>query len=101
MIRFLTLKASLVVWIFLLNCSADPVENDAIRVKEQFLVLRFRAATNPELKGKTDQELFEISCINNRVRCDAVLEILSENDPEFYSTLTGEQSEQNKITVTD
>jgi hypothetical protein len=58
-------------------------------VKEQFMVLRFRAPLVAELRNQTDKQLFERSCKNNRVRCALVLEMIKADDPAFHQTLTG------------
>ena len=80
---------------FLVSCSAQPQDSDLKRVKQQFLQLRFQAATLTEYKNKTDLELFELSCQNNRVKCEPVLELLKKEDPQFYDTLTNKASTEN------
>jgi len=68
-------------------CGADPTPEDVTRIKEQFLVLRFRAPLVAELRHLSDRELFQRSCKNHRVRCEFVLEMIQKDDPEFYSAL--------------
>ncbi len=68
-------------------CAAEPTAEDVTRVKEQFLVLRFQAPLVAELRHLSDRDLFERSCKNHRVRCDAVLEMLKKDEPDFYNTL--------------
>lgn len=71
------------------GCGAEPTPEDVTRVKEQFLILRFRAPLVAEIRNHTDKQLFERSCKNNRVRCGRVLELIKAEDPAFYNTLTG------------
>lgn len=88
--RFALLLLAAAGFLAIPGCSADPTENDVVRVKQQFLILRFRSGLDPKMQGKSDMELFQQSCINNRVNCDRVVEMLKQSDPEFHSKLTGE-----------
>lgn len=72
---------------FLGGCSGSPRPEDVERVKQDFLTLRFHSEFSPELKGKSDREIFELSCTQNRVRCSTALEMLKSSDPEFYAKL--------------
>lgn len=69
------------------GCSGSPRPEDVERVKQDFLTLRFHSEFSPELKGKSDLEIFELSCTQNRVRCSTALEMLKASDPEFYAKL--------------
>jgi hypothetical protein len=69
------------------GCSGSPRAEDVERVKQDFLTLRFHSEFSPELKGKSDLEIFELSCTQNRVRCSTALEMLKASDPEFYAKL--------------
>lgn len=80
----------LLALVLLTFCGADPTAEDIVRVKEQFLVLRFRAPLVAELRHKSDLELFQRSCKNHRVRCETVLERVKQDDPDFYRALTSE-----------
>lgn len=71
----------------LVGCQAEPEQSDVTRVKEYFLQLRFQSAFQPALQSKSDQELFQLSCKANRVDCDRLLQMLKEQDPDFYRTL--------------
>ena len=71
----------------LVACYADPTDNDIERVKQQFLIMRFHATFTDEWSSLNDKELFEISCKNNRVKCDLALELLKKQDVNFYTTL--------------
>lgn len=93
-VRFLCILG-LISLVVLVSCSAQPEESDLKRVKQQFLQLRFQAATLAEYKNKTDLELFELSCQNNRVKCEPVIELLKKEDPKFYSILTGKQTNED------
>jgi len=73
----------------LAGCYADPREEDLERVKEDFLTLRFVAPFREELRGMNDEQLFAMSCQNNRVQCDEIRKMLKAEDPEFYRILTG------------
>ncbi len=68
-------------------CSGSPRAEDVERVKQDFLTLRFHSEFSPELKGKSDLEIFELSCTQNRVRCSTALEMLKASDPDFYAKL--------------
>jgi hypothetical protein len=72
---------------FVGGCSGSPRPEDVERVKQDFLTLRFHSEFSPELKGKSDREIFELSCTQNRVRCSTALEMLKASDPEFYAKL--------------
>ncbi|MCB1327457.1 MAG: hypothetical protein H7A21_10835 [Spirochaetales bacterium] len=73
-------------------CSARPTQEDVTRVQSTFLSLRFRAPLSSELRGRSDMELFRMSCQMQNVRCDDVLEILKSAKPEFYNQLTATES---------
>ena len=70
-----------------LSCYAEPTQEDLERVKRRFLLLRFEAPLSAEYRGKSDAELFQVSCRQNRVRCDDVLELLREHDRKFHDRL--------------
>lgn len=74
----------------LAGCYAEPREEDLQRVKEDFLTLRFVAPFREEFRGMNDEQLFAMSCQNNRVQCDEIRAMLKAEDPEFYRILTGE-----------
>ena len=76
--------------VFLSSCLADPATLDVAAVKRDFMALRMRAPFNANLQGLNDRQLFEFSCTNQRVKCDAVLELLKKEDPSFYAALKGE-----------
>lgn len=85
--RFLRI-AILPLLFFLQGCYARPGENDLQRVRQQFLVNRFQAPFFRETKGLSDLEIFKMTCDNNRVRSELILEMLKEKDPQFYEKLT-------------
>ena len=72
---------------FLTACGADPRAGDVERIKKEFLTFRFRAPLDERFAGKSDLELFRLICAENRVRCEPVLEMLKESDPEFHEKL--------------
>ncbi|MCS7205007.1 MAG: hypothetical protein NZ853_04870 [Leptospiraceae bacterium] len=80
---------SLLLFLIFASCSAEPTKVDVERVIKHFIQLRIQN----EITGskQSDMELFYISCRNNRVNCDKVLEILKKENPEFYQTLTQNQ----------
>ncbi|MBL8019700.1 MAG: hypothetical protein JNM27_08560 [Leptospirales bacterium] len=69
------------------SCYAKPNEVDATRVKQEFMNMRFQSPLNPEYASMTDRQLFELACRSKRVKCDKVLEIIKEKDPEFFVKL--------------
>ncbi len=69
------------------SCRADPRPDDVDRIRKDFLELRFRAPLDPRLENKSDLELFRLVCASQNVQCEPVLEMLKEQDPEFYQTL--------------
>ncbi len=79
----------LFIWASLyLQClPATPNQNDLLQVKKLFLQLRFNSNLIQNLKGKSDQELFQMSCISKRVDCTQVLDLLKNKDPKFYKKL--------------
>lgn len=78
----------LIISLLLLGgCGADPRPDDVARIKKEFLTLRFRAPLDERFSDKSDLELFRLVCAENRVRCEPVLEMLKESDPEFYEKL--------------
>ena len=83
----LKISAFMLVIILLAGCYAEPTDNDLERVKQQFLVMRFHAPFNEEWSGLSDKELFELSCKNNRVKCDLALDTLKNKDTDFYTKL--------------
>jgi len=83
----------LVLSAFFASCTASADASDLNRVKQQFLQMRFQSVLVPELKNKTDLELFQLSCAQNRMNCDQILQMLQSSDPEFYKTLTGTKTE--------
>ena len=93
-IRLLLISLLGLLSILLIGCVARPEESDLVRVKEHFLQIRFQSAFKPELQAKTDMELFLLSCEQNRVRCDPLLEMLKEKDRPFYDTLKGVPAEK-------
>lgn len=68
-------------------CGAEPRADDVERIKKEFLTFRFRAPLDERFAGKSDLELFRLICAENRVRCEPVLEMLKESDPEFHEKL--------------
>ena len=72
------------------GCGAEPRPDDVQRIKKEFLTVRFRAPLNDQLAGKSDLELFRLICAENRVRCEPVLQMLKESDPDFYEKLHAE-----------
>lgn len=88
-IRLLFISLLSLLSILLLGCAARPEESDLVRVKEHFLQMRFQAVFRPELQSKSDMELFLLSCEQNRLRCDPLLEMLKEKDRPFYDALKG------------
>ena len=88
-IRLLLISLLSLLSILLIGCKARPEESDLVRVKEHFLQMRFQAAFRPELQSKSDMDLFLLSCEQNRVRCDPLLEMLKEKDRPFYDALKG------------
>ncbi|MEQ9365770.1 MAG: hypothetical protein RIF32_16120 [Leptospirales bacterium] len=72
---------------FLTACGADPRADDVERIKKEFLTFRFRAPLDERFAGKSDLELFRLICAENRVRCEPVLEMLKDSDPDFYDKL--------------
>lgn len=76
------------------SCEARPEEADLARVKEHFLAARFQSLFVKDLQGKSDLEIFQFSCAQNRVQCDQVLDLLKEKDPTFYDTLKGAKPEK-------
>lgn len=93
-IRFFLISLLSLLSILPTGCVARPEESDLVRVKEYFLQVRFQAAFKPELQSKSDMELFLLSCEQNRVKCDPLLEMLKEKDRPFYDTLKGVPSEK-------
>lgn len=69
------------------GCGAEPRADDLDRIKSEFLTFRFQAPLNPRFADKSDLELFQLICAQNRVRCAPVLEMLRDSDPEFYEKL--------------
>lgn len=76
-----------IVFLILLNCSAKPNEVDIEKTIKTFLELRFRSSYDKNLSQLKEYELFQISCRQNRVKCDEVLHVLKKTKPEFYNTL--------------
>ncbi len=74
------------------HCAAKPHQEDLERVKKTFLALRFNAQFSEELRGKSDLELFRLSCRENNVRFEETLELLQREEPEFYRTLRPEEA---------
>ncbi|GIX43327.1 MAG: hypothetical protein KatS3mg129_3060 [Leptospiraceae bacterium] len=82
------MRKIIIFCIFLfLSCSAEPNKTDLERVVKNFLQLRFQSELDKNLKQYTDYELFQLSCKNNRVKCDKVLKMLEKDNPEFYKKL--------------
>lgn len=75
------------------SCYARPTSSDVQRTKETFLRLRLENAIRGEARKVSDEQLFEMSCIQNRVQCSLVLKELEKTDPDFYSRLPGEKSD--------
>jgi len=78
------------IFLILSACYARPHQADAERVMDEFMNLRFHAPLNAELSGLTDRQLFDMACRSKRVKCDLVLDILKNNNPDFYTRLTTE-----------
>ncbi len=74
------------------GCGAEPRAGDVGRIKSEFLTFRFQAPLNPRFADKSDLELFQLICAQNRVRCAPVLDMLRESDPEFYDKLHANQA---------
>ncbi|MBI3395635.1 MAG: hypothetical protein HY042_07365 [Spirochaetia bacterium] len=86
----LVLTACAVILLSASQCRfPDPTADDVERVKQEFLMLRFHAPTIREFSHMSDMELFQKSCQSKRVRCDKVLQIIKDKDPDFYQKLTG------------
>ncbi len=75
------------LFLFLIACSAEPNENDLNKTIKTFLELRFRSTYDKNLAQFKEYELFQLSCKQNRVKCNKVLGLLKEKKPEFYHTL--------------
>lgn len=86
--KILALVFALLLATFVLpGCGAEPRPDDVERIKQEFLTFRFRAPLDDRFAGKSDLELFQLICAENRVRCGPVLEMLKESDPAFYEKL--------------
>lgn len=72
---------------FTLFCYADPKESDLERTIKTFLELRFHSSYEKNLSQYSDYELFQLSCKQNRVKCEKILILLKEKKPDFYNTL--------------
>lgn len=83
------LLAVLGLLLLLGGCYADPSESDVEGVIRDFLVLRFRAPLNEKYRNMTDRDLLELSCRENRVKCDRIMRLIEKKDPRFYALLTG------------
>lgn len=86
LLRFAAVAAVLAT-LSLGGCRAEPRADDVERIRKDFLELRFRAPLDPRLEDKSDLELFRLVCASQNVQCEPVLEMLKEQDPEFYQTL--------------
>lgn len=73
--------------LLLFSCLAEPTEIDIDRTIKTFLELRFRSNFDKSLSVYSDYELFQLSCKQNRVKCDKLFNLLKERKEEFYNTL--------------
>ena len=86
--KILRLSLFIVSCYFFAACSKPlPNDEDLKRIQSSFLKLRFNTVLIPELRGKKDKELFELSCRMNRADCPKVLKLLKKKDPNFYKKL--------------
>lgn len=75
------------------GCFAEPEISDLDRVKRDFLTLRFIAPFDSRFRDLNDEELFELSCRENRLKCQSVITLLETEDPQFYSELKGNRTD--------
>lgn len=76
---------SMICFFLFITCgAADPTIEDMKRVRKNYLDLRFQKPFNSTLAEMNDEKLMKLSCAQNHVNCDLVMELLKKNDPEFY-----------------
>ena len=78
--------------IFLSCFVRNPNQEDLKRVKDTFLQFRFNSFFAQKIEGKTDLELFYLSCHSQRVSCKSILQDLEKEDPIFYKKLVSSQN---------